>query len=96
MGTRIITTNQSLAEIRIHFIDFSTDLPEDVTVLSATATHYPPGGAASTPAVSVAQAPQVQVTFGPLEATGIHQVSVLATLSDGEKIEARLCIPVDF
>jgi hypothetical protein len=96
MGTRIITTNQSLAEIRIHFVDFAADLPEDVTVLSATAIHYPPSGAASTPPVSAAKAPQVQVTFGPLEATGIHQVSVLATLSDGEKVEARLMVPVDF
>jgi hypothetical protein len=96
MGTRVITTNQSLAEIRTHFVDFSPDLPENVTVVSATATHWPPSGAASTPTISVALAPIVQVTVGPLAAIGIHQVSVLATLSDAERVEARLMIPVDF
>jgi hypothetical protein len=96
MATLVSTATQSLTEIRTHLVDFTNDLPSGVTVSTATATHTPPTGAASTPTVSTALAPIVQVTLGPLSVTGMHKLSVLATLSDGEKSEVLLQIPVNW
>jgi hypothetical protein len=96
MATRIITDGQSTKEIRTHFVDFTPDLPTGITVQSATATHIPPSGTASTPTVSTALAPIIQVTIGPLAVSGKHEVSVLATLSDGEKSEIQLVIVVAY
>ena len=96
MSTRVRTVAQSMVEIRTHFVDFADDLPAGITLSSATATHYPPSGSAATPTVSVAAAPIVQVKIGPLAVTGMHLVSVLATLSDAEKSEVLMEIPVNW
>jgi hypothetical protein len=96
MATRIITDGQSTKEIRTHFVDFSPDLPTGINVVSAAATHTPPSGTASTPTVINTLAPIIQVTLGPLTVTGKHEVSVLATLSDGEKSEINLVIVVAY
>jgi len=95
MATEVVVA-QSKLEIRTHFVDFAPDLPGAVTVSSATATHVPPSGTASTPTVSIALAPIVQVTIGPLSVGGEHLLSVVATLSDAEKSEVRLRIQVNF
>lgn len=93
-----ITSNkkQSLAEIRQWDFDFSPDLSSGVTVSSATATHTPPSGVASTPTVGTIAAGVVPVKLGPLSVTGIHYLSVLATYSNAEKSEIKLRITVDF
>lgn len=87
---------QSLAEIRQWDFDFSPDLSSGVTVSSATATHTPPSGSASTPTVGTIAAGVVPVTLGPLAVTGTHYLRILATYSNSEKSEIKLRITVDF
>jgi hypothetical protein len=88
--------HESMAEIRRWDIDFSADLETDVTVVSATATHIPPSGAASTPQVGLIAGNIVPVQLGPLTVTGVHVLDLLAVLSDGEKSEVRVLISVDY
>jgi hypothetical protein len=95
MATEIVSDVQSKGEIRTYFCDFTDDLPGSITIASATATHTPPSGLATTPTVVVAS-PEVRVTFGPVSVTGQHSISVLATLSDGEKSELKLLVPVQW
>jgi hypothetical protein len=96
MADYIITSKrQSLAEVRQWDFDFTNDLPDGVTVSSATATHVPPSGNASTPTVGTISGNIVPVLLGPLSVTGWHELHVLATLSTG-KSEIRLKIRVDF
>ena len=94
----IITANkiQSKGEIRQWDIDFSADLQSGVTVVSATATHTPPSGTASTPPVGAIVNGVVPVRLGPLSVTGLHVLDILATYSDGEKSEVKLNILVEF
>jgi hypothetical protein len=87
--------HQSLNEVRQWDIDFSADLETGVTVVSATATHIPPSGAASTPSIGSIAHNIVPVRLGPLSVAGIHALNVLATYSDSEKGEAHLLITVD-
>lgn len=87
---------QSLAEIRQWDFDFSPDLSSGVTVSSATATHTPPSGSASTPTVGTIASGVVPVKLGPLSVTGTHYLSILATYSNSEKSEIKLRITVDF
>ncbi len=85
---------QSLSEIRQWDIDFSLDLGSGVTVVSATASHVPPSGSASTPTVGSIVSNVVPVQLGPLTVTGLHTLSILATYSNGEKSEVQLSITV--
>ena len=87
---------QSLVEIRQWEIDYTNDLGTGVTVSSATATHIPPSGVASTPVVGSISNNIVPVKLGPLTVVGLHGLSVLATYSNGEKSEVRVQIKVDF
>lgn len=87
---------QSKAEIRQWDFDFNPDLPTGVTVASATATHIPPSGVATTPVVGSIVGNVVPVKLGVLGVMGTHYLDVLATLSDGEKSNIRLKILVDF
>jgi hypothetical protein len=88
---------QSLAEIRQWDFDFRYDLPEGVTVKSATATHVPPSGEASTPVVGeTVGGSLVPVTLGPLAVTGIHFLDVKATYTNDDVSEIRMHIPVEF
>lgn len=96
MATKILTRDQSKTEIRTHYADFTDDLPAGVTVSTATATHTPPSGAASTPTVGAPASNVVPVTLGPLAVTGLHTLEVLATLSDGQKSSLLLSIPVNY
>lgn len=75
---------------RIWDFDFTPDLRTGVTVSSATATHVPPSGSASTPTVGSISANVVPVTLGSLTVLGTHTLEVLATLSDGEKSSIRI------
>lgn len=96
MAIEVVGDAQSLQEIRTHFVSFAGDLPSGVTVSTATATHIPPSGDATTPTVTTNLAPIIGVTLGPLDVVGIHKLSVLATYSDGEKSEVLLTISVNF
>lgn len=96
MTTEFTVSPQSTSEVRTHYIDFTADLPEGVSVSSGTAVHTPPaGGTATTPVVgSVMTGDILPVTVGPLSTVGRHIVTVTATLSDGQKTVVRLVIPV--
>ena len=95
MATIVKVRNpQGITEIKNHPCDFTGELLTGVTVASATATHTPPSGAATTPTVSVSS-PYVYVTAGTLTVLGVHYISVLATLSNAEKAEIVLVISVD-
>jgi hypothetical protein len=96
MATEIIATMQGTGEQRIHFIDFTNDLPTGVTISTGTATHTPPSGASVTPTVGVPVGAIVPVTVPALTVTGRHIVTLNATLSDAEVITARLIIPVQW
>jgi len=87
---------QSLAEIRQWDFDFNNDLISGVTILSATSTHIPPSGAASTPIVGTIGSGIVPVKLGPLAVIGVHILSCLAALSNGEKSELRVRITVSY
>jgi hypothetical protein len=95
MATHVVTEGQTKAEIRTHFVDFGPDLPAGVTVSSVAATHVPPSGVATVPVVNLALTPIAQLTLGPVGVEGMHRLHCLATLSDGEKIEAILYIAVN-
>lgn len=89
------SVNQSMQEIRTHFCDFGPDIPPGVTIVSATATHTPPSGTSLSTTV-VFLSPNVDVTIGQLTVTGKHKLSVIATLSDGEKVEILIEINCEF
>jgi hypothetical protein len=89
-----IRNSQGSTEIKVYPCDFTGELLTGVTVASATATHTPPSGAATSPTVTVSS-PYVYVTAGTLTALGVHYVSVLATLTNGEKAEIVMVISVD-
>ena len=96
MTTTIMARAQALAEIRTYYVDFTDDLPTGVTVSSATATHVPPSGSASTPTVGTISGATVPVTLPAQTVTGMHALDVLATLSNADKSKVRLLIPVNY
>lgn len=97
MATEFVTDIQSTTEVRIHYVDFTPDLPTGVTISSGTAVHTPPSGAATTPTVgTVITGDILPVTVGPLSVLGRHIITLTATLSDGQKSVARLIIPVEW
>lgn len=97
MSTDIYTVTQATTETRTHYIDFTNDLPDGVTVSSATATHTPPsGGTAITPTVGVIASNVVPVTLTTPAPAGQHILSVLAMLSNGDTSAARLIVQVDW
>lgn len=88
-------TDQSAAEIRTHYIDYSRDLPAGVTVTSATATlGAAPMGGTATLTIGVIASNVVPVTVSTTSAAGQYAIDVLATLSDGEISAARLYVKV--
>lgn len=93
MAIELKTGNMSTGEVRTFFVDYTNDLPEGVTVESATAVHTPPSGSATQPSVTVLS-PFVNVQVGELGVVGTHVVEVLAQLSNGDKSSTRLIIPV--
>lgn len=97
MATEIVVGVQGITEIRTHYVDYTADLPQGVTITGGTATHTPPSGAASVPVVGAPMAGDIlPVTLGPLSVTGRHILTVTATLSNGDKSVARLIIPVEW
>jgi len=94
MATYLSAGTQSLTEVRGHHFDFTDDLPSGVTVSSGAATHTPPSGTAATTTVAVSS-PKIVVTLGPLSVSGVHILSLVATLSNSEKseIEANITVP---
>lgn len=95
MSTRRELGEQATAENpRTYYFDFTNDLPDGVTVSSATATHRPPSGSASTPTVGSVTSNVVPVTLGGLTVTGDHYLDCLATLSNSDKSLIEGHIPV--
>lgn len=95
MATEVSGIGQSTGEVRTHYCDFVNDLPTGVTVASATATHVPPSGVASTPTVGVITGGSVvPVTLGVQTVAGLHQLIVTATLSDAQKSILKVNIDV--
>jgi hypothetical protein len=85
---------QSLSEKRTWNFDFTNDLASNVTVSTATATHIAPFGTSENPTVGIITSPIVPVQLGTLSVIGDHVLSVVATLSDGEKSEIIMKIKV--
>lgn len=79
---------------RIWDFDFSNDLRTGVSVSSATATHTPPAGSASTPTVGTIVANVVPVSLGSLTVLGTHYLECLATLSSAEKSSIKIAFEV--
>lgn len=97
MSTLVIADAQSLAETRTHFGTFREDLPEGVTVVSVSATHIPPaGGTLGTVVLKTTTYPAVAIQLSGLRETGLHYVSCLAALSNGDIVELRFQIKVEF
>lgn len=96
MSDDLIGKDQSLAEIRQRDFDFSLDVPDGESVVSATAVHTPPSGSASTPTVGSIVDDIVPVALGPLAVLGQHLLKVTATLSNGQKSEMRVRFFVRF
>jgi hypothetical protein len=93
----IYGTDMSTGEIRTHFINYSNDLPQGVTVSSATAVMASnPIGGTVTMAVGVISSNIVPVTMTTPTIAGQYAVTVTATLSDAEKSVARLMVNVSW
>jgi hypothetical protein len=92
MAEIIVASKQvSLSESTVIFdFDFTEDLRAGESVSSATATHYPPRGAAVVPTVGTVANDVVPVSLASLVVTGVHELDVLATLSGGRKSSLRL------
>lgn len=95
----VVEENQSMAEKRTYFGDFSNDLPLGVTVLSGVATHIPP----TTVPPQVPQIPNVVVNSPHVDCTlaaglclGTHLLRVVATFSDTETSEILYTIHVKY
>jgi hypothetical protein len=75
---------------RVWDFDFTADLRTGITVSSATATHTPPSGSASSPAVGTIVSNVVPVSLGSLTVIGTHYLECLATLSNSEKSSVKI------
>jgi len=96
VSTSINAGEQSTAEIRTHICDFAGDLRSGVTIVAATAQHIPPPNEVpKTPAV-ISFGSIVYVTLAHVETLGMHQLKVLAILSDGDISEMRLTLVVRY
>jgi hypothetical protein len=93
---KIPVDEQAKAERIQYDIDYGDVIPTAETVASATATHTPPSGSATTPTVGVIANGIVPVVFGTLAVTGTHYLDVVATTTPGtQKYAVRLVIPVN-
>lgn len=93
MSVRTDSYTQSTSEITTYTVDFTANIPTGGTVTAGTATHIPPSGAATALTASVVS-PYVYVTVPALSLIGVHNVDVLATMSDGDKALVRIVISV--
>jgi hypothetical protein len=94
MGTKR-TADQSMKEVRTHFLSFEKDIPTGVIITNVSATHIPPSGNPLSPVTAISS-PFVNVTLGPLALLGEHQLDVLATCSDGEILEMLIILKCEF
>lgn len=93
----IYGTDMSTGEIRTYYINYSNDLPQGVTVSSATAALATnPTGGTVTMAVGVIASDIVPVTLTTPTVAGQYAITVTATLSDAEKSIARLLVNVSW
>jgi hypothetical protein len=97
MAIDINATPQATTEKRTHFIDFTKDLPDGITVSSAVAgtVTFPTSGTAAL-AVGAIASNVVPLTVTNPAPAGEYVVSVTATLSDAETVVAYLHIPVSW
>jgi hypothetical protein len=97
MSTTVILDRPvGLAEIRQHDFDFSADLETGDTIVTPSAVHTPPSGAAATPTVGTPAAAVVPVKLGPLAVMGQHSLDCFAVTSNGEKLHIRLMFVVNY
>lgn len=96
MSTLVNGGEQSVSEIRTYYVDYTRDLPAGVTIQTLTATHIPPANGMVRTVTTTLTSPTGTVTLpNPVE-MGIHFISVLAHLSNGEVSEIRISINVRF
>ncbi len=93
MATLVQNIRHTLTEVATYYVDFAPDIPTGVTMTSATATHTPPSGTASTPVV-VRSGTQVAVSIGPFSVKGDHLLSIFAHLDNSDKVPMHLKLNV--
>lgn len=91
MSVRTNEYTQNIAEIVTYTVDFTGDIAAGGTVTAGTATHIPPSGSPIALTCTVTS-PYVYVTVPALGVTGIHNIDVLATISDGDKPHVQIVI----
>lgn len=87
---------QACGEIAQYDFDFAPQLPDGVSVVSASATHLPPSGSAGTIVIGspVDNIVPIKLTV-PIDAIeGYHILDVKASASNGLTPVIRLFIPV--
>lgn len=95
MAIDLTATPQATTETRVHYIDFTNDLPAQCVVSSAAAgtATFPTGGTAALTIGTISDNIVPLEVANPYPA-GDYTVSVTATLSDSQTIVAHLHIPV--
>jgi hypothetical protein len=86
---------QSKAEVRTHVFDYTLDLLDGVTIASAAGVLTKPDNSTSAEVATVVS-PLVMIKIGPLSQAGQYLLDCNATCSDGEILNVRLVINVDY
>jgi len=95
MAIDLTGTQQATTETRIHYVDFTNDLPSGVTVSNVTAgTGTFPSGATAGLAAGTINAGTGYVQIANPSTAGLFDIRGTATLSDGETIVFMLHVPV--
>jgi len=87
---------QSLNEERVHVFDYVDDMLAGVTIESAIGTLQSPDGNVATTATPTVSSPYAYVLVGPLTAIGQYILDCDATCSNGEVLNVRLLINVEY
>jgi len=86
---------QALIEVRTHVFDYTLDLLGGVTIATAAAALLNPDGTSVVIAATVIT-PNVYVTIGPLAELGQYVLDCNVTCSDGEILNVRLTVNVEY
>lgn len=81
----------AVGEIATYPIDYTNDIPAGGTVVSASAVHHPPSGAAGTIQCTVVN-PYVYATIPGLSVNGVHYIDITAVISDTDTPVVRIAI----
>lgn len=91
-----VSSPQSTREVRTYWFNISNDIEEGSHIADVSIIHVPPSGSPTTPTFRTIDDTQVAVTVGPLVAIGVHEIRVLVIYSDGNSLEFKLVIKVDW